>query len=62
MRPKFEIYAAHYPLNGPYPEHFQYGTLWAALMKFRELRHKGYDIINIYYRDIKEQFTWAQEE
>lgn len=59
---KFEIYAANYPLNGYYQEHFQCETLWVALKKFREYRRNGYEIINVYYRDIKETFTWAFTE
>ena len=59
---KFEIYASHYPLNGHYQEHFQCETLWVALKKFREYRRNGYEIINVYYRDIKETFTWAYTE
>lgn len=62
MGMKFEILAAHYPFSGHYQDSYQCATLWGALKKFREFRHAGYEIIDVHYRDIKEQFTWAFTE
>ena len=59
MGSKFEILAAHYPFKGYYEKSFQCNTLWVALKYFRAYQKQGYDIINVHYRDIKEQFTWA---
>ena len=61
MGTKFELLAAHYPFKGYYEESCQCPTLWSALIKFREYRHDGYEIIDVRYRDIKETFTWAGE-
>jgi hypothetical protein len=61
MGTKYEILAARYPFSGYYEESFQCRTLWAALNKFREYKRKGYEIIDVHYRDIKETFTWAGE-
>ena len=61
MGTKYEILAARYPFSGYYEKSFQCRTLWAALNKFREYKRKGYEIIDVYYRDIKETFTWAGE-
>lgn len=59
MGSKYEILVAHYPFNGHYEESFQCSTLWIALKKFREYRNKGYEIIDVRYRDIKwNNITW----
>lgn len=50
MGTKYELLAAHYPFQGYYEESFQCSTLWIALKKFREYKHQGYEIINVYYR------------
>ena len=62
MGTKYIIMAAGYPFRGYYEEEFQCKTLWAALNKFREYKRKGYEIIDVHYRNISEQFTWAGEE
>lgn len=60
MGTKYEILAAHYPFQGYYEESFQCNTLWVALKQFRKYKSQGYEIINIYYRDIKnDQLTWS---
>ena len=51
MGSNYEILAAHYPFNGYYEESFQCATLWIALKKFREYRHKGYEIIDVHYME-----------
>jgi hypothetical protein len=61
MGMKFEILAAHYPFKGYYEETFQCSTLWSALKQFRQYQRQGYEIIDVSYRNIKEQFTWAGE-
>lgn len=50
MGSEYELLAAHYPFKGYYEESFQCSTLWAALKKFREYKHKGYEIIDVHYR------------
>ena len=62
MGSKYEILAAHYPFKGYYEKSFSCNTLWVALKYFREYKRQGYEIINMQYRDIKEQFTWAWDE
>lgn len=64
MGTKYEILAAHYPFNGYYEEAFQCSTLWVALKQFRKYQKQGYEIINVSYRNIKEQFTctWDKED
>jgi hypothetical protein len=56
---KFEILATNYPFKGYYEASYRCETFWSALKKFREYRHLGYEIIDVHYRGIKEQFTWA---
>lgn len=51
MGTKYELLAAHYPFQGHYEDSFQCLTLWAALKKFREYKHKGYEIIDVHYRE-----------
>ena len=60
MGTKYEILAAHYPFKGYYEKNFQCNTLWSALKKYREYKRNGYEIINIYYRNIKwDTITWG---
>lgn len=63
MGTKYEILVAHYPFKGYYEDSFQCHTLWTALKKFREYKHKGYEIIDVHYRDIKwDHITWTWSE
>lgn len=63
MGSKYELLAAHYPFQGYYEESCLCDTLWAALKQFRKYKSQGYEIINVYYRDINNNhITWAFEE
>ena len=50
MGTTYQLLAAHYPFMGYYEESFQCKTLWSAMMKFREYKHQGYEIIDMFYR------------
>ena len=52
MRTKYTILAANYPFLDHYEESFECATLWVALNKFREYKHKGYKIIDVHYREL----------
>lgn len=52
MRTHYTILAAHYPFTDEYEESFECATLWVALKKFREYRHKGYEVIDVHYREM----------
>ena len=52
MGSQYEILAAHYPFKGYYEESFQCETLWAAMKQFRKYQSKGYEIINLVYREM----------
>ena len=56
MGMKFEILAANYPFMG-YQASCQCETMWEALKKFIEFKRKGYEIIDVRYRNIQERFT-----
>lgn len=51
MGSNYEILAAHYPFKGYYEASFQCETFWSAIKKFREYKHKGYEIIDVRYRE-----------
>jgi hypothetical protein len=53
MRDKYTILAAHYPFQGHYEKTFKCNTLWVALQYFRAYKHKGYEIIDVHYRNIE---------
>lgn len=52
MRTKYTILAANYPFMDKYEESFECATLWVALNKFREYKRRGYEIIDVHYREI----------
>ena len=57
MGSKFEILAARYPFKGYYEESFQCNTLWVALKQFRKYQNQGYEIIDVCYRNFKDELT-----
>lgn len=59
---KFELLAAHYPFKGYYEASCQCNTLWGALNQFRKYQKQGYEIIDVHYRNIREQFTSTWQE
>lgn len=63
MGNKYSILAAHYPFKGYHEVSFQCDSFWRAIGQLLKYRRQGYDIIDLYCRDIKahETFTWAGE-
>jgi hypothetical protein len=51
MGTNYQLLAAHYPFQGYYEDGFQCSTLLAALKKFLEYKLKGYEIIDMHYRE-----------
>ena len=54
MGNRYEILAAKYPFKGYYEDSCQCDSLLAALWHLIKYQRKGYGIINLQFRNIKE--------
>lgn len=55
---KYEIVAARYPFKGYYEASFQTDSFLSAIWQLRKYQKQGYEIIDLYCRDINEwKFT-----
>lgn len=54
MGSKYEVLAAKYPFQGYYEQSYRCDNLDDAIQRLKEFQAVGYDIINLYCRDIKE--------
>lgn len=54
MGSKYEVLAAKYPFNGYYSAHVNCNNWAEAMTQFIKFKAQGYNIIDIRYRNIKE--------
>lgn len=62
MGSKYEILAARYPWKGYYEASCQCGNLFSMIWNLIKCQCRGYEIIDVSCRNIKEQFTCTWQE